>query len=102
LSAEAPARPRSNIWDRARFKLVALVGAIVAAAIVSVIIAVVTSAQRADSVAIAHERERLTRMIAYRGDQILHELGSVATSPQAIRSMRETFDRDWVERRVGL
>jgi len=101
LSAGAPARPRSNIWDRARLKLVALVGAIVAAAIVSVIVAVVTSAQRADSLAIAHERGRLTRMIAYRGDQILHELGSVVTSPQAIRSMRGAFDREWVERRIG-
>ncbi len=101
MSAGAPARPRSNIWDRARLKLVALVGAIVAAAIVSVIVAVVTSAQRADSLAIAHERGRLTRMIAYRGDQILHELGSVVTSPQAIRSMRGAFDREWVERRIG-
>jgi diguanylate cyclase (GGDEF)-like protein len=82
-------------------KLFALVGAIVAAAIVSDIVAVVTSAQRADTLAIAHERGRLTRMIAYRGDQILHELGSVTTSPQAVRSMRDTFDREWVERRVG-
>ncbi len=89
------------MWDRTRLKLVALVGVIVAAAIVSVIIAVVTSAQRADLVAIAHERERLARMMAYRGDQTLHELGSVATSPQAIRNMRETFDRAWVERRFG-
>src|SRR4029077_19652675 len=60
LNSGAPVRPRSSIWDGARLKLVALIGAIVAATIISVIVAVVTSARHADAISIAQERGRLT------------------------------------------
>jgi diguanylate cyclase (GGDEF)-like protein len=83
-------------------KLVALIGAIVAATIVSVIVAVVTSARHADALAIAQERARLTRTIAHRSDQLMHELASVAMSPRAVRAMRNGFDRDWVDRQLGM
>src|SRR5262249_15477150 len=34
-------------------------------------------------------------------DQLRHELASVATSPRAIRGLREEFDQNWVDRRIG-
>jgi len=101
LSWEAPERLRSNIWNRARLRLVALVGAIVAAAIISVIFAVVTSARRADSVSIAREQQLLTRAVAHLGDKMLHELGSATTSSLALDRIRDQFDAAWVQRRVG-
>ncbi len=101
MSWEAPERLRSNIWNRARLRLVALVGAIVAAAIISVIFAVVTSARRADSVSIAREQQLLTRAVAHLGDKMLHELGSATTSSLALDRIRDQFDAAWVQRRVG-
>ena len=102
MSWEAPERLRSNVWNRARLRLVALVGAIVAAAIISVIFAVVTSARRADSVSIAREQQLLTRAVAHLGDKMLHELGSATTSSLALVRIRDQFDVDWIQRRVGL
>src|SRR6266700_7196786 len=98
LSSVAPGRPRSNIWSRTRLKLVALVGAIVAATIISVIVAVVSSAHHADALAITQERARLSLTIAHLRDQLLHELASLATTPRAIRGTRDRFDQDWVDR----
>jgi diguanylate cyclase (GGDEF)-like protein len=101
VSWESPERLRPNIWNRTRLKLVGLIGAIVAAAIIAVIFSVVTSARRADSVALAQEQRLLTRSIGHLSDQVLYELRSAATSKEAIHNIREQFDRDWVEQRVG-
>ncbi|HUI97121.1 MAG TPA: EAL domain-containing protein [Xanthobacteraceae bacterium] len=93
---------RLGNWARPRLKPVVLVSAIVAATIVSVIIAVVTSAQRADTSALAHEQLRLTRTIGQLGERALHELASSATTPRAMQNVRQKFDRDWVDRCIGL
>src|SRR5262249_33734092 len=86
----------------ARLKLVALIGAIVAATIISVIVAVVTSARHADAIAIAQERGRLARTISHLADRTMHELASVAMSPRAVRAMRDnSFDSDRVDRWIG-
>jgi diguanylate cyclase (GGDEF)-like protein len=92
---------RLGTWARPRLKPVVLVAAIVAATIVSVIVAVVTSAERADAIALAHEQARLTRTIDQLDERMLHELASRATTPRAVQKMRQTFDRDWIERSVG-
>ena len=102
MSWEAPERLRSNVWNRARLRLVVLVGAIVAAAIISVIFAVVTSARRADSVSIAREQQLLTRAVAHLGDKMLHELGSATTSSLALVRIRDQFDVDWIQRRYAV
>ena len=102
MNSGAPVRPRSSIWDGARLKLVALIGAIVAATIISVIVAVVTSARHADAISIAQERGRLTHTIAHLADRTMHELASVAMSPRAVRAMSaDGFDGDWVDRWIG-
>jgi diguanylate cyclase (GGDEF)-like protein len=81
--------------------LVALIGAIVAATIMSVIVAVVTSARHADAISIAQERGRLTRTIAHLADRTMHELASVVMTPRAIRAIRDGFDHDWIDHWIG-
>jgi diguanylate cyclase (GGDEF)-like protein len=52
---------------------------IVALAIICVVIAVLTSAQRANDVAIAHEKDMFVNAIAYRGEWSLRKLKTVVT-----------------------
>jgi len=100
-SAATVEKPRSTVWGRARIHPVILIAVVVAAAIVAVIVAIMTSAQRADEVALTHERQLLTKAIAHYSNRVLYELESVATSPQAVRSMRQNLDAGWIDRRVG-
>ena len=44
-------------WDRARLSVVVPIGVIVAVAIVCIVVAVLSSAQRADVVAVDHEKQ---------------------------------------------
>jgi len=91
-----------SIWDRARLGIVIPISVIVVVAIVCIVVAVMTSAQRADEVALEHEKRLFTRAIMTHGEQILRELESVASTPQAVRSIRNSFDPEWVQRRLGL
>ena len=78
------------------------VGVIVAVAIVCIVVAVLSSAQRADEVAIRHEKQLFTRALHNFGERALREVKSVATSDQAARNIRVKFDPGWTEQRVGL
>jgi diguanylate cyclase (GGDEF)-like protein len=102
-----PARPRAiddrplTRWDRARLSVVVPIGAIVAVAIVCIVLAVLSSANRADEVAIQHDEQLLSQALASRGAHLLREVESVASAPSADRNIRETFNPAWVEERVG-
>src|SRR5262249_1808234 len=104
----AKGRPRRSqerqysSWDRARLSVVVPIGVIVAVAIVCIVVAVLSSAQRADEVAVEHERQVLSHAISNYGERVLREVESVATSEGAIRNIRVTFDPDWAKERVGL
>jgi diguanylate cyclase (GGDEF)-like protein len=89
-------------WDRARLSIVVPISVIVAIAILCIVVAVVTSARRADEVALEHEKRLLSRAIANHGEQLLRELESVSANEEAVRRIRDEFDRDWVHNRVGL
>lgn len=89
-------------WGRARLSLVLPISVIVAVAIICIIAAALTSAQRADEVALDHEKRLFTRSIANHGERVLRELESVAVSDQTVRSIRVNFDSVWIHRRVGL
>ena len=89
-------------WDRARLGIVIPISVIVVVAIICIVVAVTTSAQRADEVALEHEKRLFSRAIVTHGEQILRELDSVASTPQAVRSIRNYFDAEWVQRRLGL
>jgi diguanylate cyclase (GGDEF)-like protein len=89
-------------WDRARLSIVIPISVIVAVAILCIVVAVLTSARRADEVSLEHEKRLLSRAIANHGEQLLRELESVSAHEEAVRRIRDQFDRDWVHNRVGL
>ncbi len=88
-------------WDRARASLVVPIGVIVAVAIICVVIAVLTSAQRADEVSFNTERQLLRQAMADHGIRAMHALNSAAATPRAIVKIRDAYDTDWIGRRIG-
>jgi len=90
-----------NTWDRARLSVVVPVGVIVAVAIVCVIVAVLSSADRADEVAVQREEQLFSHALANKGENVLREVEGVATSESAIRNIRLNFDPAWVGARIG-
>jgi diguanylate cyclase len=104
----AVARPRASdvrqytSWDRARLSVVVPIGVIVDVAIVCIVVAVLSSAQRADVVAVDHEKQLFSRAITNYGERVLREVESVAASEGAIQNIRRVFDPAWARQRVGI
>jgi diguanylate cyclase len=96
----AGGRQRSR-WDKARLSLVVPIGVIVAVAIVCVVVAVLTSARRADEVSLNREQQLLQDAIVGKGGHVLRELESAAATAQATAKLRNAFDAQWADRRVG-
>jgi diguanylate cyclase (GGDEF)-like protein len=102
-------RPRANTdeqpytsWDRARLSVVVPIGVIVALAIVCIVVAVLSSAQRADEVAVENESQLLSSTLKDYGDRVLREIDSVASSESAINNIRFQYDAEWVKRRASV
>lgn len=89
-------------WNHVRLSVVVPIGVIVAVAIVCVVVAVLSSARRADEVALDTERQLFTRALTNHGERVVREIESVATSEVAIRRIRTSFDPEWVQLNVGL
>jgi diguanylate cyclase len=89
-------------WSHLRLSAVAPIGFIVVVAIVCVVVAALGSAQRADDVALANERQLFTRALTYQGERVLRDISSLASSDAAYRRIRVNFDADWVQAGVGL
>jgi diguanylate cyclase len=96
----AVGRKRSR-WEKARLSLVMPIGVIVAVAIVCVVVAALTSAQRADEVSLNHEQQLLQQAIAGKGVYVMRQVESAAATAQATAHLRKAFDRTWAERRIG-
>jgi len=92
---------KGSRWNKARVNLVMPIGVIVAVAIVCVVVAVLTSAQRADEFSFNHEQRLIWQAIADRGERSLHVVESTAQAPHAKLNIRDTYDPQWVEERVG-
>jgi len=90
--------PTFSNWDRARLSVVVPIGVIVAVAIVCIVVAVLSSAQRADEVAAAQERQLLSTALHNFGRRTFSELDSVASSQGAQTNIRQTYDPAWAER----
>jgi sensor domain CHASE-containing protein len=103
----AVARPRApdtrpyTSWDRARLSVVVPIGVIVAVAIVCIVVAVLSSAQRADIVAVDHEKQLFSRAITNYGERVLRGVESVASAATTIQNIRRSFDPAWAKDRVG-
>src|SRR6478736_920667 len=78
------------------------IAVIVMLAIVCVVVAVMSSAGRADDVELQQERLLLTNAIADRGHRMLRELENVAAAHDVVYQLHYNFDRDWVHHLVGL
>jgi diguanylate cyclase (GGDEF)-like protein len=89
-------------WSHIRLSIVVPIGVIVAVAIICVVVAVLSSARRADEVALDAERQLFTRALANHGERVLREIESVSMSEAANRRIRVAFDREWVQTYVGL
>jgi diguanylate cyclase (GGDEF)-like protein len=92
---------RGSRWDGARVSLVVPIGVIVAVAIICIVVAVLTSAQRADEVSFRHEQGLIREALVDHGEQVLQQLASVAETPRATASIRASYDPSWVQRHVG-
>ena len=90
------------MWDRARVSALVPVGLVVAGAILCLVIAVVTSARRADEVALAHDEELFINAIADRRERVLSELESLATTDQAQANILGPAAAEWIDRDVAL
>ena len=99
---QASEEQRYTSWDRARLSVVVPVGVIVAVAIVCIVVAVLSSAQRADDTSVEQERQVLTRALNNKASRVLRQVASVATSEMAARNIRAQFDSGWVHQRIGL
>jgi diguanylate cyclase (GGDEF)-like protein len=88
-------------WDEARTGLLVLIGIIVAVAIVSIAVAVLSSARRANEVSAHHQQLLIQRAITERAQRVLRHLESVAATPRAVSRIHDNFDVKWVDRRVG-
>ena len=93
MSAVAPrglGEPRDQKpagWDRARLGVVVPLCVVVAVAIVCIIVAALTSANRADEVALETEKNLLTRAIANHGEWSLRRLRNIIAIDQSIRGV---------------
>jgi diguanylate cyclase (GGDEF)-like protein len=96
----AEERKRSD-WNPARPTLVMPIGAIVVVAIVCVVVAVLSSAQRADEVSFNREQQLIQQAIAERGVRVSRELESAAATERAAAAIRGDYDAQWVEHRIG-
>jgi diguanylate cyclase (GGDEF)-like protein len=95
--------PRKYLgWSHIRPSVVVPIAAIVVVAILCVVVAALTSAHRADDVALDNERQLFTRALTNQGERVLREISAVATSEAAYRRIRVNFDSDWVQISVGL
>ncbi len=89
-------------WNHIRLSVVVPIGVIVVVAIICVVVAVLSSARRADEVALDHERQLFTRSLTNHAERVLRETASVATSGVAVRKIRDNFNSEWVQIYVGL
>ncbi len=81
--------------------MVVPIGVIVAVAIICIVVAVLSSAERADTVAVQHEQQMLAGALRSNGERVLREVESIAASPSAVAHIRDTFDQAWASHRVG-
>jgi diguanylate cyclase len=94
------AEAKGSRWDRVRVNLVVPIGVIVAVAIVCIVLAVLTSAQRADEVAFNREQQLIHQAITNNGERVLRQLESAAATDRATEAIRDAYDAKWVQKRI--
>ena len=85
--AEPRENPKPDGWDRARLGVVVPLCVVVAVAIICIIVAALTSAHRADEVALENEKKLLTRAIVNHGEWSLRRLRNIIVTDDSIRGL---------------
>ena len=83
---DARERSKPTGWDRTRLGVLVPLGVVVAVAIVCIVVAALTSAQRADDVALERERQLLSRAMINHGEWSLHRLRNLMHSDASVSS----------------
>ena len=99
LSHIAGDRKRSR-WDKARLSLLLPIGIIVAVAIICVVVAVLTTAQRANEVSLAREQQLIQKAVTGHGLRVLQQLESTSSTERAAHFIRDKYDPEAVDRRA--
>jgi diguanylate cyclase (GGDEF)-like protein len=99
LSHIAGDRKRSR-WEKARLSLLLPIGIVVAIAIICVVVAVLTSAQRANEVSLAREQELIQDAVIGHGVRFLQQLKSIASTSRAVLFIRDNYDVEAIDRRA--
>ena len=89
-------------WRRARPSGVAPVVLIVALAIVCIVFAVMSSAHRADLVALENERQLVSNAVTDRKAQMAREVEHIAGSKDALQRLWIQLDEAWIHQQIGL
>jgi len=102
-SAQSPiaGERKGSRWDQVRVSLVMPIGVIVAVAIIGVVVAILTSARRADEVAFNTQQRLIHQALVDEGERALRQVQSVAATPQATASIRDRYDPEWADAHVG-
>jgi len=77
------------------------IGVIVAVAVVCIIAALLTAADRANEFAVATDRQLLSHALRDEAQRTADAIASVATSESGIRNIRDHFDPQWAAQHVG-
>ena len=85
--AEPRENPKPEAWDHARLSVVVPLCVVVAVAIICIIVAALTSANRADEVALENEKNLLTRAIVNHGEWSLRRLRNIIVTDDSIRGL---------------
>jgi diguanylate cyclase (GGDEF)-like protein len=88
-------------FDLAWLKLIIPIGTIVVVAVICLVIAILTSARRADEMAVKREQQLIQQAIVERSARMLRQVESVATTDRATQALREKFDPQWVDEHLG-
>jgi diguanylate cyclase (GGDEF)-like protein len=102
FSQVASARERSKPtgWNRTRLGVLVPLGIVVAVAILCIVVAALSSAQRADDVALERERQLFSRAVVNHGQWALLRLKNVAQSSASVSAEDINHSPDVVEQRL--
>jgi diguanylate cyclase len=92
---------KQSRFDFAWLKLIIPIGTIVIVAVICLVIAILTSARRADEMALKREQQLFQQLIVERGARMLRQVESVATTDRATQAVREKYDPQWVDEHLG-
>jgi hypothetical protein len=88
-------------WDHARVRLLIPIGIMVVVAIIGIAVGVLSSAQRANRLSSDNEEQAILRSLDENAERALRHLESAASMPQATTKIRDSYDANWIDRRVG-